>query len=211
VINSYWYHPDKGMVLPDNQSYSLNGGPYEARINYTKYDSKGNITELQKDRDVTIAYLWGHNGTLPIAQAINAKSDQVFFEGFEADISIAADPASAHSGKKSKSTSYNLNFIPPPGSYELSYWRYTGSAWTHVKQPYTGSLTLSATRIDDVRVYPVGALMSTYNYDPLVGVLTATDNNNNSTHYTYDELLRLSTIKDLEWQPLTKFIYQYKN
>ncbi len=211
VINYYSYHPEKDMVLLNKQDYSLNGAPYETRINYVKYDIRGNILEVQKDKDVTVAYLWSHNGTLPIAQVINAKSDQIFFEGFEADVSIVADPSSAHSGRKFKSTSYTINFSAPPGTYELSYWKYAGSSWTLVKQPYTGSVTLSASRIDDVRVYPVGALMSTYNYDPLLGVLTATDNNNNSTHYTYDELMRLSTIKDLELQPLTKFIYQYKN
>jgi YD repeat-containing protein len=211
VINYYSYHPEKDMVLLNKQDYSLNGAPYETRINYVKYDIRGNILEVQKDKDVTVAYLWSHNGTLPIAQVINAKSDQIFFEGFEADVSIVADPSSAHSGRKFKSTSYTINFSAPPGTYELSYWKYAGSSWTLVKQPYTGSVTLSASRIDDVRVYPVGALMSTYNYDPLLGVLTATDNNNNSTHYTYDELMRLSTINDLELQPLTKFIYQYKN
>ena len=53
--------------------------------------------------------------------------------------------------------------------------------------------------------------MTTYDYDPLIGTITATEANNNSTHYTYDEFQRLVQIKDLDNQLVKGFKYQYKN
>jgi hypothetical protein len=208
--NNYSYHADKGLVLLNSTEYSAAGGSYETGIQITKYDSKGNVLDVSRDNNVKMAYLWSYYGTLPVAESSNATSDKIYYESFELVAGATTNSVAAHSGKKYMATSYAIPFNPPAGTYELSYWSYNGANWIITKQPYTGPITITASRIDDIRVYPVGAMMTTYNYDPLVGVITAIDHNNNATHYTYDQLQRLAVVKDLNLQPVTQFKYQYK-
>jgi YD repeat-containing protein len=56
-----------GMASPDT------------RIVFRKYDSYGNITELQKANDVVHVYLWGYKGTRPVAEVVG--SDYVTVSG----------------------------------------------------------------------------------------------------------------------------------
>jgi YD repeat-containing protein len=50
--------------------------------------------------------------------------------------------------------------------------------------------------LDEVRLYPVGARMTTFTYQPLVGRTTETDFNGRSTSYEYDVFGRLVTVRD---------------
>jgi RHS repeat-associated protein len=64
--------------------------------------------------------------------------------------------------------------------------------------------------IDDIRIYPVGATMKTFTYDPLsLSISSITDENNISTYYEHDEWGRLIRIKDLDGKLLSKFDYHY--
>ena len=211
IKNTYSYQADKDLVLQAGIEKKLNAGSYEVRLVFEKYDSKGNVLQLRKVNDAPTSYLWGYSQAVPVAQAVNANWDQIYYEGFETHVSGIASPLSAHSGKKYAAVSFSIPFTPPAGTYELSYWKYESSAWSKVTQPYTGPATISAVRLDDIRIYPVGSQMTTYDYDPLIGTITATEANNNSTHYTYDEFQRLIQIKDLDNQLVKGFKYQYKN
>lgn len=53
--------------------------------------------------------------------------------------------------------------------------------------------------------------MTTYDYDPLTGLITSTDLNNQSTYYEFDKLQRLIWIKDLDKEPMLGYKYVYKN
>lgn len=55
------------------------------------------------------------------------------------------------------------------------------------------------------------ALVSTYTYKPLVGMLTATDPRGITTYYNYEKFGRLMNIKDSENKRISEYIYQYKN
>lgn len=50
--------------------------------------------------------------------------------------------------------------------------------------------------IDELRLHPLGAEMTTFTYEPLVGVSSITDLNNNSVYYEYDENNRLKEVSD---------------
>ena len=67
-----------------------------------------------------------------------------------------------------------------------------------------------AGHIDEVRLYPTGAVMKTYSYDQLEGMLSSTDENNVTTYYDYDGYQRLMNIKDLNLHSLKQFDYHYK-
>ena len=71
------------------------------------------------------------------------------------------------------------------------------------------SVTVSGTCFDEVRLYPKGALMTTFCYEPQVGITVQCDINNRLTYYEYDGLGRLMLIRDQEKYVLKKFCYNY--
>ncbi len=116
-------------------------------------------------------------------------------------------------------------------SYILSYWQKNGASitvsagtqsnnltgptrnsWVYKQLQFTGtpSATISGTGfIDEIRIYPVGAQMSTYTYSPLVGMTSAADVNNKITYYDFDKLGRLKNIKDHNKDITKSFFYNY--
>ena len=67
--------------------------------------------------------------------------------------------------------------------------------------------------LDQLRTdsYFESAQISTYTYDPLVGVTSMTDARGYTTYYHYDELNRLETIKDTDGHLISENEYHYKN
>jgi hypothetical protein len=64
--------------------------------------------------------------------------------------------------------------------------------------PSSAMLTLSGSsiHIDELRLYPANAQMTTYTYYPLIGYHTVTEPNMMSTFYEYDSFNRLKFIRD---------------
>ncbi|MEQ5790808.1 RHS repeat protein [Muricauda sp. NFXS6] len=54
------------------------------------------------------------------------------------------------------------------------------------------------------------AMVTTYTYDPLIGVTSVTDPKGYTMYYTYDEFNRLNAVKDAEGNLITDYDYQYK-
>ena len=55
------------------------------------------------------------------------------------------------------------------------------------------------------------ALITTYTYEPLVGMTSQTDANGKSLYYHYDDLNRLDKIEDNEGNTLKEYSYNYKD
>ncbi|KAA5538572.1 hypothetical protein, partial [Adhaeribacter rhizoryzae] len=90
----------------------------------------------------------------------------------------------------------------------------TINGWNLYEHRVTGvsTVTVSGTgNLDELRLYPVEAQMTTYTYDPLVGQTASCDANNLITYYTYDAYGRLSVIKDQNGLIRKKYTYQYAN
>jgi hypothetical protein len=86
--------------------------------------------------------------------------------------------------------------------------------WTYYEYKLTGqtSLTISGSGyIDELRLYPSTALMTTYTYSPLVGMTTSCDADNKVTYYFYDAYQRLKRIKDQDGNIIKTFQYHYAN
>lgn len=212
INNVYAYNGTRKLVLPTTAREARNDGTYETKLFFDEYDSKGNVLQLHSVNEPPVSFIWGYGNSLPVAEAKNASHGQIYYEGFETHASGTENIANSHSGRRHKLTSFAIPFNPPAGSeYELSYWKYEGAKWVAVRQAYTGPITITGTRLDDIRIYPVGAHMTTYDFDPLVGMITATDVNNNVARYTYDEFQRLIQVQDLEQQVIKGFKYRYKD
>jgi hypothetical protein len=86
------------------------------------------------------------------------------------------------------------------------------NGWKYFEHKITGqtAITISgAVNIDELRLYPVKALMSTYTYDPLIGMTSQCDANNKISYYVYDISNRLTIIKDQDNNILKKICYNY--
>lgn len=115
--------------------------------------------------------------------------------------------------------------------YYLSYWKKDTSAlsitgtqgtpqkgrtingWTCFLHRITGvtQVSLSGTgTIDELRFYPLISQMTTYTYDPGLGITSQCDARNKITYYQYDKMGRLLLIRDNENNILKSFIYQYQ-
>ncbi len=115
-------------------------------------------------------------------------------------------------------------------TYTLSFW-YKGSAptvtagtqagltsrpgqdgWIFSTRTITGTslVTISGTDlIDEVRLYPMSAQMTSYTFDPTIGMTSASDPNGVTTYYEYDTFGRLKTVRDYSGQILKNYSYKY--
>jgi YD repeat-containing protein len=116
-------------------------------------------------------------------------------------------------------------------TYVVAYWRKNGTAlsiagtiagypitgatrngWTYYEHRITGqtSVSISGTgNIDELRLYPVDAQMTTYTYDPLLGVTSSTDAKGETTYYEYDALQRLINVRDKDMNIIKHTDYHY--
>ena len=75
-------------------------------------------------------------------------------------------------------------------------------------QPLVGNLTIS--QKEQLRSIP-NAQVTTYTYDPLIGLTSITDPRGETTYYEYDDFNRLKHVKDSKGNILSKNEYNYKN
>ncbi len=89
----------------------------------------------------------------------------------------------------------------------------TINGWTYYEHQITGqsAVTLNGTAvIDEVRLYPAGALMNTFTYNPLTGVSSACNEKNQVTYYEYDSFQRLMNVKDQYGNIIKNYQYHYQ-
>lgn len=201
------------MPLPEIISSSYgSAAPLEPKIRFNKYDATGNVNELSKENDINHTYLWGYNNLYPVLEASNAGTEEIFYTSFETG-STGVPDNNAKTGFKVTTGSYTVNFIPPNSKqYVLTYHTWDGTKWNYNEQLYTGnSYTITASKIDEIRVYPKdNVLVTTHTYWPLVGVTSICDPNSKVAYYIYDAFNRLTLIRDEDGNVLKKICYNYK-
>jgi hypothetical protein len=82
-----------------------------------------------------------------------------------------------------------------------------------MKRKITGSSSVEVSGsgfIDELRLYPESAHMTTFAYKPLVGMTAQCYENDRITYYTYDASGRLSLVKDDNGNVLKKICYNFQ-
>jgi hypothetical protein len=238
IKRTYTFQP-ASVTSTFNESHSSNGsfvhdGNYRPVLNFNVFDNVGNILEHQKENDVKESFVWDHGSSLPIAKAINASSDRIAFTSFESDglggwsKTFFSFVYSAYSFTGKKCFNGTLSKTVPSGNYIITLWvRSNGSAsisgaqtallatvgdWKlyEFKVYNVTSIQISANYIDEVRLYPQGAQMTSYTFLPGVGIATQNDVNNRVSFFEYDGLGRLRLIRDQNRNVIKTYEYNYK-
>jgi len=191
---------------------------YELNSSIDAYTTLHDVSQVTKYKGASAGYLWGYNGQYMIAQAINAKSTDIFYDSFEEGNgnSTFGDAKTGHYSFTG-STAYSKALTGlSAGSYTLTYWKKASGVWSLVSNTaisvtgstYTISIP-SSTQIDDVKFYPSVAEMSTYTYDPLIGVTSVTDAKDQAAFYEYDNFQRLMNVKDKNGNIIKNYTYNF--
>ncbi|MEM9679885.1 MAG: hypothetical protein AAF901_06140, partial [Bacteroidota bacterium] len=171
------------------------------------FDAYNNPQHLITKDGIQKSYQYGFEGMYPLVEVLNAEPDQFYYEGFE-DTKVAG--AKAGNGYN-ESLSFGINFDPPDAKqYVLEYWFLNGTDWEFIKKPYSGPVTLVNGPVDEIRIYPVDAQMTTFTYKPLVGVTSVNSANGTFTFYEYDGNNRLALVRSHTGEILKNYTYHLK-
>ncbi|MBB1283388.1 hypothetical protein HRH25_03305 [Flavisolibacter sp. BT320] len=175
----------------------------------------------------------------PIASVINADSISVAYTSFENAkgnwVYTGSPTTNSIAIMGSKVYSLSTGTIGKAGlsstaTYVVSYWSpsqqsvsntasvivgmTTANGWTYyehkVVNPASGAVNVSGTGlIDELRLYPEKAQMTTYSYTDRNEMNAQCDANNKILYYEYDGLSRLSLVRDPNKNILKKYCYNY--
>jgi hypothetical protein len=201
------------LNLPESIELGIAANPIEKRLEFQQYDVSGNLTQQAKKNDVAHSFIWGYNNSYPIAEATNAAVKDIFYTSFE-DAEGNSTDGDSKTGKKSRTGGYTRSLSNlSNGQYLLSYWQKSGSTWVlqiNTISISNGAYTISLSgQIDELRFYPGSALMTTYTYEPLVGMTSQCDINNKIIYYQYDDFGRLTLVRDQDNNIIKKICYNY--
>lgn len=110
---------------------------------------------------------------------------------------------------KSGTISLNTVSLVPSSATIINGWQYYETFITGSSSVTIATLSGSAT-IDELRFFPSDSRMTTYTFDPIIGMTSSTDMNNLTTYYEYDALNRLSLVRDRDRNIIKRISYQYK-
>ena len=211
-INYLSYLPN--VTMPATVQFATQTNTLENRLQYDKYDVHGNILQQRKAGGPPSSFQWGYNNTYPVASVTNATANDFFYESFEeGDGTSTLNDAKTGHYSSTIGFSKTLNGLDN-GNYKLSYWQWNGSIWllqTSAVTVSNGSYTINVTgKVDDIRFYPSSAQMTTYTYDPLVGMTSSTDAKGETTYYEYDGLQRLMNSRDKDGNIVKHMDYHYQ-
>ncbi|MDC1324636.1 RHS repeat protein [Flavobacteriaceae bacterium] len=174
------------LVLPESVKtlkgeYSTSNA-FEDRILFHDYDDYGNPLEVSKTDGTHIVYIWGYNQSQPIAKIENANYS---------DIENRVANLQALSNADDDRT---VDILKTNG--------------TLTKVGKEGDLREA---LRNLRISLPNALVTTYTYDPLIGVTSITDPRGQTVYYEYDPFNRLKHVKDQDGNILSQNDYNYKN
>ncbi|MBO9692959.1 hypothetical protein [Chryseobacterium sp.] len=164
------------------QSYDIKAGSWDTEVKYDKYDDKGNLLQYTTKSGVPVSLVWGYSKTYPIAKVEGLTYEQIG----EAASAQLADILTA-SEKDANPAFYNMQ--PEDAENQL------------------------INKLDAFRTYfrLLNYNITTYSYDPLVGVRSITPPSGIRERYMYDAAGRLEKVVDMDGKVLKEMKYNYKN
>lgn len=227
------------IIMPTklyNMEFRHTGNDYEITSEVMSYSPNGNPLEVRGSDDVYTSYLWGYDDRYMIAEVGNAHQNQIAYTSFEEDghgnwIYDVEGVMTGESRTGSKSYSGTVSKTGLPlGKYIVNLWakgnnsnasisvngvsKTISNNWEMYEWELDNitSVTIVATgdkKIDEVRLLPSGAMMTSYTYKPLVGVMSSTDYRGEVVFYEYDNHNKVSVIRDHDGNILQHYDYRF--
>jgi hypothetical protein len=173
------------VVLPEIIQTSKGDNPLEDRVKYNYYVN-GNIKSVSKIDGTKIYYVWGYELTQPIAKIENITS---LTENQETYTRLTEEQQTAINKAVTASNSDDDRCI------------------LITEKCNENSLR---DKLAIVRAAFPNSMVTTYTYDPLIGVTSITDPREETIYYHYDSFNRLEFVKDSDGNVLTENKYHYK-
>lgn len=148
-----------------------------------------------------------------------------------APVAVAAGPSGRKAYNLAAGNITKTNITSSGKRYVISYWYKNGAAvtitggmlgdavvkntwgeWSLAEREFSnvsGTVTISGTgMIDELRFHPYDSQMSTYTYEPLIGITGVIDAKGNLQFYEYDDSQRLKNIKDQRGNIVKSYRYK---
>ncbi len=166
-------------------SYNVLTGTPETEVTYDEYDNKGNLRQYTTKDGIPVAIIWGYDKTQPIAKIVGAKHpSQMAWKTGEVPQSLIDTIVTASDDDGNDTVTGN------PKEQAL------------------------LTALDTFRTDPLMAdyQITTYTYDPLIGVRSITPPNGIRQIYIYDTANRLKEVREQSQtgNVLKEYEYHYK-
>lgn len=160
------------------------------------------------DGDIHFSY-WTRKSIAPETSG----TDDVFYENFE---TTHLRPASfGYHSNNSCIGPYTVSLVTnPERKYVIDYQVFKNGKWEYMKHDFVNGRDLineGVYPIDDVRVYPKDASITTYGYYPLIGLRSATNERGVTESYRYDDFSRLVSVMDNDMNVVKEYDYFYQN
>ncbi len=176
---------------------------------FDKYDDKIRLTESHGIDSIHNSVIYNTLG-VPIAKVINAGSNQIYhtsFEETEGNYSL-----STYNGRKAHEGSYQFTLPETAGTYTLNYRKFADGKWNYVSSEITNpgngsNYTVNDGIIDELRVYPTDALMTTNTSEIGIGMTSQTDANGISIYMEYDKFNRIAKLYNQDKKIIKKYDY----
>lgn len=217
TITRDYHNPQTNIYAVEDITRQIGSGSTDTLVKFQEYDTRGNILQYEQRDGIISSFVWAYDGTKPIAQAVNAEETEIFYTSFEDD-GTSSSTASTGDYVKNLSSAYSISKTIDAGNYLLTYhWRSNSSSpWelqVESKTHTSGSISTSKTsgQIDELRLYPEDAQLTTYTYDPLIGVTSITDPNYQTMYFEYDDFGRLIEVRDSDGVLIQEVEYNYAN
>ena len=186
-FNTNWTGHAK--LLPSSQQSVINldkidksGEVLEDQVTYGEYDNKGNLLEYTTKNGLTTTIIYGYNRTLPIAK----------IEGMDYVSFMTA------MGHPNDLNNYEVLDICQKSNDDSS-------------QALRSDEMTFLTALDSFRKQLPNYKVTTYTYDPLIGVRSITPPSGVRENYTYDTANRLKEIRDVNGKILKEYRYEYNS
>jgi YD repeat-containing protein len=219
-------------LISDTEHYKL-----KAEFTY----SNGRVETQKKTDDITTSYLWSYHNLYPIAQVTNAQKSDIAYSSFEqldfGSWSVSnqqVDLTQSFTGSGSYSLGFNASIskdgLDAGKTYVIAFWAkdkasvlvndkganklQSRNGWNYFETTVSQTPTVSIKgfgSIDELRLFPQGAQMTTYTYSLGKGLTSVTNPSGQPAFYEYDGFTRLKNVRDADKFIVKQNDYQYKN
>ena len=224
------YEKQGSVFLPKTYTEQIKDAVARELLTVNSYDAHGNILETKDKTGVVNSFIVDYSTEDYIGLVKNAPSNNIAYSSFESNTwgnwTPAGNVISTTSFTGKKAFNGTLTKTVDPGNYIVMLWTNasatvngnsgvtiaTSGLWKLQKYEIGGGTVLvQSTSMDEVRLYPKDAQMTTYTYEPLVGMTSATDPSGKTVFYEYDGFQRLKLIRDQDGKIVKQFDYKYQN